>query len=113
MISRNKYESGNYLDVAVLRYISTSDFADRIIELKPEDMSQVFLGLSIRYDTIATNDGLISELSWLEELLSILRDKQEKLSVVLRFRIKNYCDRYLLPHVQAASPKSAGESDKG
>ena len=113
MISRNTYESGNYLDVAVLKYVSASEFADKIIELKPEDMSQVFIGLSIRYDTIATNDGLMSELSWLEELLSILRDKQAKLSVVSRFRIKNYCNRYLLPHVPAASTKSGGESDKG
>jgi hypothetical protein len=113
MISRNIHEEGHYLDVAVLKYVPTSEFADAIMKLKAEDMSQVFLGLSIRYDAIATNSGLISELPWLKELLSILQDKQEKLPIVSRFRIKNYCNRYLVPHVQAASTKSAGESDKG
>ena len=105
-ISHNSHDSGLYLDVPVLKHIQPMDFAEAILCLKPEHIGQVFVALSIRYDGVQSNAGLISELPWIEQVLSVLEKKLETLSPISRFRVQNCCNRYLRPRIQIVSGRT-------
>jgi len=102
MISHNDYEHAKYMDVALLQYIPVDDFANAVLSLEPESLRWIFAAFHARYELIGINRVLETELPWLKALYALLDRRSGELAPASRFRIKNYCNRHILPHVQIA-----------
>lgn len=99
----NNSDKQLYYETPILSYVEPHDFVDKLLSLPPKNQHTAISVFKPRYEISGITKNLTSEISWLRDVMGILKERGGQMPAISKHGITRWIEWYIEPSLDKLS----------